>query len=302
MDDTLARWLELREPSDVAARSAAVTQALVDAVAGRETVRVLDLGTGTGSNVRYLLPRLPGRQHWVIADRDPGLLALVAARTARWAASRGLDVRPRADGCSIVAGSLHCEIEARTTDLCELDDALFAERDVVTASALLDLVSESWLRTLAARCRDTGAAALFALTYNGWSTCSPAEREDDIVRELLNHHQRTDKGLGGIAAGPEAAELAAQCFRDEGFHVATARTDWQLDAHQTEMQRMLVDGWADAALELARLGHTTTSEAWTGGDAAAGIDAWRSRRHGHIDASHSHIAVGHVDMAAWLPA
>jgi SAM-dependent methyltransferase len=289
MAEALARWLQLREPSDAAARSTAVTQALADAVHTRDTVRVLDLGTGTGSNVRYLVPFLPRRQHWVIADRDPALLALVTARMAPWASTHGLEVRSRPGGCTIEGASLHCDIETRAADICRLDEALFEGSDVVTASALLDLASESWLRTLATRCREGGAAALFGLTYNGWSTCSPAEPEDDAIRDLMNRHQQTDKGLGGAAAGPEAAALAPRCFRDAGFDVRTAPTHWHLDATHSDMQRILVHGWSEVAIELAP------------GDAAAVAD-WRRRRLDHIDAGRSRIAVGHVDMAAWLAA
>jgi spermidine synthase len=31
-------------------------------------VRVLDLGTGTGSNLRYLLEHLPRLQQWTVVD------------------------------------------------------------------------------------------------------------------------------------------------------------------------------------------------------------------------------------------
>jgi hypothetical protein len=141
---------------------------------------------------------------------------------------------------------------------------------------------------LAGRCRAVGAAALFALSYNGWSTCSPAEPEDDLVRDLLNRHQRTDKGLGGRAAGPEASALVARCFTDAGYHVRAERSDWSLGLPENELQRQLVAGWADAAIELM------PGEADT-------IDDWRRRRYGHIDTKRSQIVVGHDDMAAWLP-
>jgi hypothetical protein len=294
MDDTLARWLQLREQSDATARAAAVTRALTDTLANRDEVRVLDLGTGTGSNIRYLVPHLPSRQHWVAVDREPALLARLCARMGRWAAARNLTLRDRPTGCSVEGLSLHCDIDTRVADLSLLHECLFEGRDVVTASALFDLSSESWLRSLAAHCRDAGAAALFALTYNGWSTCTPVEPEDEAIRDLLNHHQRTDKGLGGIAAGPDAAELATRCFAEAGFQTRTARTDWCLAPAQDDMQRMLVDGWADAALELARISHGPLSD--------AAIEDWRARRHRHIDAGESRIAVGHVDLAAWLPA
>lgn len=289
MDDTLAGWLLLREPSDAMARSRAVTQALVEAVGERDPVRVLDLGTGTGANVRYLAPHLPARQHWLVADRNAALLALIPARMSSWAASQALDLRARPNGCAIEGERLTCEIEAKAVDLGSLDDpALFAGRHIVTASALLDLTSEQWLTTLAGHCRTAGAAVLFALSYDGLFTCSPAEPEDAMVRDLLNRHQRTDKGLGGPAAGPEGAELVARCFTDAGYHIRTERSDWALGALEHGVQEQLVDGWAGAAIELRP-------------DAADAIENWRRRRYAHIHANRSHIGVGHVDMAAWLP-
>jgi hypothetical protein len=290
MDDRLANWLRLREPADTAARSFEAARLLVRAVAHRDRVRVLDLGTGTGANIRYLVPHLPPRQHWVVVDRDPSLLALIPSRMSAWAAARGLSVRTGHAGCAVHGTGLTCEIEALVGDLHRLvNGSLFADKDVVTASALLDLASESWLRALAGQCRAVGAAVLFALSYNGRSACSPAEPEDETIRELLNRHQLKDKGLGGPAAGPAAADLAPQIFREAGYTVHVERTDWTLGSAASEMQRTLVDGWCAAATQLTP-------------DAAAIIDEWRLRRLAHIDAGRSQIVVGHVDMTAWLPA
>src|SRR5215510_12944273 len=75
MSDSLSSWLALREGADHAARSVALTRAVADILRGREPVRILDLGTGTGSNVRYLRSRLPSPQEWLIVDRDPDVLA-----------------------------------------------------------------------------------------------------------------------------------------------------------------------------------------------------------------------------------
>jgi hypothetical protein len=168
------------------------------------------------------------------------------------------------------------------------DPAIFEGRHVVTASALLDLVSERWLRTLAARCRTAGAAALFTITYNGRSSCSPAEQDDDMVRDLMNQHQRRDKGLGGTAEGPDGAGCAERCFSDAGFVVRREPSDWSLGSAQAECQRLLIDGWAEAATVMAPA-------------LASRIARWRDRRLAHVDAARSRVVVGHDDLAAWLP-
>jgi len=174
-----ADWLALREPADAAARSSALAQRASVILAAAGHVRAVDLATGTGSNVRYLAPLLPPEQEWLLADEDERLLHLLPGRLP------GL------------------RFDARRVDLSNLDAAgVIDGRMLVTASALLDLVSEPWVASLAALAARAGAVVLMALSYNGQIECWPGEPEDNGVRQLVNRHQRTNKGFG--AAGTSA--------------------------------------------------------------------------------------------------
>jgi hypothetical protein len=265
----LADWLALREPFDAAARSVELTRAVAEALTSDGVLKILDLGAGRGSNVRYLTGHLSLPQHWLLVDRDAAVLAEV----------------PRA-----MSGALDptCEIETRQMDLGELNPAIFEGRHLITASALLDLVSEQWLRSLAAQCRETGAAALFALTYNGWSRCSPAEPEDEVVRELFNAHQKSsDKGFG-LGAGRDAVDIAERSFASVRYQVQRAASDWVLAPDAQHMQTLLIEGWADASMEVAP-------------EQSPVIQRWLARRLEHVSAGRSHVIVCHEDLVA-LPA
>jgi len=264
MTESLSDWLALREPADRAARSDTLARRVAEMLPSHRPVRIVDLAAGTGANLRYLVTRLPRPQHWVLADRDPVLLA-----EAR-----------RSPACAD-------HIEIREMDLGPVESLdICSGCHLVTASALLDLVSETWLQTLALRCGAEGAAVLFALTYDGRSDCLPQEPEDDVIRRLFNHHQtRSDKGFGR-AAGPAAASCAARALTAAGYHVEVAASDWRLGPAMAGLQRRLVRGWADAAAEI---------------DASASptIAGWMSRRLAHVDDGRSSITVGHQDLVAW---
>jgi glycosyltransferase involved in cell wall biosynthesis/SAM-dependent methyltransferase len=262
-----ADWLALREPADAAARSDRLARAIVASWTPGEELRVLDLGAGTGANLRYLSARLPPRQRWLLVDHDPALLARAA----------------QPDHESVLVETCRRDFAALATDAA-VD--LFGGRALVTASALLDLVSADWIVALAARCRAAGAAVLFALTYDGRIECAPSDRDDDEVRDLVNTHQRTDKGFG-LALGPDAASCAARAFADAGYRIERERSDWVLTPASSELQRQLIDGWASAAAEVAPA-------------RAAAIDAWRRRRLAHLAAGRSELVVGHEDLAGWL--
>jgi SAM-dependent methyltransferase len=255
-----AEWLRLREPVDHAARSAALTGDVLRALP-RGPIGILDLACGTGSNLRYLRDRI-SNPDWLLVDHDPSLLTLVAPAP---------------------------NLRTVERDLRELDDGLFAGRALVTASALLDLVSESWLRQLVSRCRAHDAAALFALTYDGRLSFEPAEPDDALICDLVNRHQRTDKGFGP-ALGPSAVAAAADLFRAGGFDVRIAASDWALRRTSVPdpLQEQLIDGWAEAAEEMAP-------------DRAGTIEAWRRKRRSYVASGQSGLTVGHQDLAA-LPA
>jgi hypothetical protein len=204
--------------------------------------------------------------HWTLVDYDAALLAQAWRLVTPVAREGGV-------GFDVRQGDL------RALDTLPLDGC-----GLVTASALLDLVSPAWLQAFAARCRAAGVDVLCTLSYDGRIACAPADEGDEHVRALVNQHQRTDKGFGP-ALGPDAAGAAVAAFEAAGFTVHTAESDWVLDSTHAELQRQLLAGWAVAARERALT-------------EAATIDAWLARRLAQVDAGASGVRVGHVDLAA----
>jgi len=289
MNETLSRWLQLREPADIASRSESLSRTIAATMPRAKPVHVLDLATGTGTNLRYLSGFLPDCQHWLIVDSNAELLNKVSVLTSSWASAQNFKFKKNIDRYLISGTTLKCHIETLNLDLRKLDNVeIFKDRDLVTASALLDLTSEQWLHTLADRCRSVGAGVLFAITYTGGSTCSPQEPEDDMIRNLLNQHQKTDKGLGGPAEGPDAVNCASRCFKNVGYSVQTAPSHWMLGNNEHDLQRMLIDSWTVAAIQMEPAKVSLISH-------------WRFRRIQHINAGRSRIVVSHLDLAAWLP-
>lgn len=156
----------------------------------------------------------------------------------------------------------------------------------MTCSALLDLVSEAWLRELAERCRHAAAAVAFALTYDGRMTPAPTDTWDAEALALFNRHQRSDKGFGP-ALGPAAAEAAVRIFAERGYALATDASDWRLGPAETRLQAALLDGWLAAAAEIAP-------------DSRTELTAWHARRRAFLSAGHATLLVGHRDLVGRL--
>lgn len=284
-----AEWLALREPFDAAARSGELVERLrahLRTGTAAAPLDVVDLGAGAGSNLRYLAPRLGGVQRWRFVDNDGALLAAALDATAGWAEARGARCERRDSGLSVWAADLECEVTCEQRDLRTLGSLQLPAEGLVTAAALLDLVSDAWLTELALGCAAARAAVCFALTYDGRSQCAPIEPEDALILELFNRHQRSDKTFGR-ALGPDAVRAVGSAFRAGGYQIAKAPSDWHVGSAHTTMQQALLDGWLGAAAELAPERYEELAR-------------WHASRTDHLTAGTSTLTVGHVDLVGWL--
>lgn len=284
-----ADWLRLREPFDRAARASAAggLDLLAWAAGWRPAgaLTVLDLGCGSGANLRELAPRLGGEQRWRLVDHDAALLAALPAAMADWAAQTGHRCETLAGGVlRLVGAGFDATLTLERRDLAHDLTALgWAEHRLVTGSALLDLVSARWLDDLLARCTGAGCALLFALNVDGRTVWEPADADDAAVHALFAAHQRRDKGFGGAALGPAAIALAHERLRAAGYRVASAPSDWQIGGDAPTMLSAMIDGMATAAAEQAP-------------EAAPRIAAWRQRR--LALAGRTRLCVGHAELIA----
>jgi hypothetical protein len=277
------QWLQLREPPDAAARAAGLCDVLVadPALERRHDSRlaVIDLGAGTGANLRYAAPLLGGRQDWLLVERDSALLGAVESRMRDWAPQLIAAGEP----LTIRATQFECRVRPVQLDLAtQLQQLPLPDGVLLTASALLDLVSEAWLQALARRAAIATAPVWFALTYDGRIDCLPAEPEDAQVRELFNLHQLNDKGFGP-ALGPQAGRMAQQIFAEQGYRMQCAPSDWCVGPQWQALQHALLQGWFDAACEIAP-------------ERTGSLGDWLARRRAHITGARSELRIGHVDI------
>jgi SAM-dependent methyltransferase len=255
-----AQWLELREPYDRRARNVSVMDAVGAALADRTSVGIVDLACGTGATLRALSPRIKSRQNWRVVDNDLSLLARV----------------PRAI-------APHVNVTAVPIDIGhDLEAALDGPIDLVTASALLDLVSVEWLERLVTEAAARRLPVYAALSYDGRIELTPADAVDDAIIAAVNAHQRTDKGFGP-ALGPAAAMSAVERFERLDYVVERGPSDWLFGPDDREIQLETLSGWAAAAREI-------------GDVALVDVIAWLTRRRDLVAAGHSTIRVGHLDL------
>ena len=227
-------WLALREPADALARSAE----LLTYIEKKPGMVIRDLGCGTGSMGRWLAPRLPAPQRWILHDHDQVLLE----RAAR-------SLPPQAE-----------PVETERRDVTSLTAGELAGTSLVTASALLDLFTRPQLDALADAC--AAVPVLFTLSVLGRVELAPQDPLDAVFEAAFNDHQCR----GGLL-GPGAADAAAVAFTLRGAKVATRDTPWRLE--RGPLLDAWLRGWVGAAVEQRPDLRKTATEYLNGGKRSA---------------------------------
>ncbi|MFN4262453.1 MAG: hypothetical protein ACK4IT_02205 [Thioalkalivibrionaceae bacterium] len=255
-------------------------------------LRVVDLGAGTGANLRWLAPRWQAwcecELEWHACDHDSGLLEVMQlpdpwrarGAPAKWQRRRGQEqVRSDTPGLE----SRQSFVVRHVVDLAQdLESVIDSVRPHwITASALFDLCSAAFIDRLVSAADRHNAGVLASLSFDGrlelhasngaMSTqglsgvdCDDWLLAQDLFLEraaAINADQRRDKGFGP-ALGPDAADYLASRMGAAGFTVDLVETDWRLGANDLPLIKALFVGWmkvpparapADVSVEWSRL-------------------------------------------------
>jgi hypothetical protein len=251
-------WLALREPADRAARSRELVDELPLADGG---LVIHDLACGTGSMGRWLAPLLLRPQRWVLHDRDAGLLWIAEANPPA-----GADVQV-----------LH-------TDITRLGPGDLTDADLITASAMLDLMTGDELERLIEVCAAVRCPVLLTLSVDGDVALDPPDPLDARLGAAFNAHQRRPTPTGRLL-GPDAVEAAAGGFRERGASVDLRPSPWRLGAGDAALAAEWLRGWVAAAAEQDP-------------SVAADADTYLRRRLIQAESGELAATVGHFDLLA----
>ena len=260
-------WLRLREPADAAARACELVEPIRMRLPERGRAVIHDLGSGTGSMGRWLAPRLAGSQHWVLYDHDAVLLA-----------------HAREDHRVVAADGAPVTRQTRQRDITCLRPGELAGASLVTASAVLDMLTAAELERFVAACAEARCPVLLTISVVGGVDLTPPDPLDEPIGAAFNAHQRRPRG-GLRLLGPDAVEAAAEAFRRLGADVEVRPSPWRLGVAQAALAGEWLRGWVGAACEERP-------------ELAAAATAYLRRRLADATAGRLRVTVHHRDLLA----
>jgi hypothetical protein len=187
------------------------------------------------------------------------------------------------DGAFALAGALWWAEVLETRAAADLSGAA-----LVTASALLDLLTRHEVDALAHACAAARTPALLALSVVGHVELAPAHPLDGAIAAAFDAHQRRVVA-GRRLLGPDAARAAAVAFGGRGARVDVQATRWELGPSDDGLIGDWLHGWVGAAAEHCQ-------------DLRAGrLDSYLGHRLAEAAAGTLTVTVHHEDLLARWP-
>jgi hypothetical protein len=262
-----SEWLALREPEDADTRSRDLALASA-ALLPDGPITIHDLGSGTGSMMRWLAPLLPGPQTWILHDWNADL------------------IEQAVDGAHpLDRDNSAVSVNSQTGNLADLRPTDLAGASLVTASALLDVLTSRETHAIVSACVGARCPALLSLSVTGDVRLSPRDELDAVFEQAFNAHQLREAN-NRRQLGRHAAPIARGLFTQAGWRVRESTTVWRLDHRLAGLLREWFEGWVDAAVEQDP---TLRAEA----------ERYRGLRLAQIDRGELVAHVRHLDLLAW---
>ena len=258
-------WLNLREASDHKARDRHLLKTAanwLNDLKSKDKV-IVDLGSGTGSTIRGLqrYTTLAPSIQWRLVDNDPELLAEAVHKHSE-----------------------EYSIESFLVDLSATQKLPLESVSLITASALLDLVSSNFIRDLCQLIKekneDRPLGFYSALNYDGCIKWTPFHPLDAAILMNFNTDQRRDKGFGP-ALGPDATDFLKTQFHSTKFQCLSAKSPWLLGSADYLLTESLINGISGVAIQ-------------TGGLTNSDIQDWKTFRIENVRTGTCYL--GHTDI------
>ena len=187
------KWLNLRESVDRNSRNKKILYLINKFYKNKKNIRIIDLGSGAGSNFRFLKPRLSNNQYWSFVD--------ISHQSTNFFKK------------NIKFSSKIKKTNFKIVDVINnLNKITFNDYNLVTGSAFLDILPKKWFKNFHKLNIDT-EIVYFALNYNGYFKFFPKHKDDKKILDIFNKDQKSDKGIGEVAVGPNCSKIINSVFK-----------------------------------------------------------------------------------------
>ena len=186
-------WLFEREKIDNLSKNKSIIKKINNSLKNHDQIKIIDLGTGTGSNFRYLSKKIKYKnQSWTLMD---------ISKSSLREAKKNININKKIKIITLKNDDIIKNIQKHN----------FTNYDLVTGSAFLDIMPHDWFKKFYQKNKNT-KLVYFSINYDGYFKFFPKHKFDRNVLELFNNDQKSKKNNKTKAVGPECSDIIKNYF------------------------------------------------------------------------------------------
>ena len=242
-------WLDERFSFDNKARNLNVEKTCFSHLNKKNNLKLIDIGSGSGSSCVYLMKKLPQNQKWTFIELNPNLAKASLIRLEKVALDNNWLAHRSQNMLIIEAPKKTIQIKVINASFLELDTLLdLSKVDLVTAAAVFDLLSKKMLQDFLNLLLANKVALLATINYAGMAF-HPAEVADIHFANLYGKHMLRPRDFGQ-STGPNCSRVMMNFYQKKGIAAICGASNWLVRPTDKKMHHFLLQYFNDAIPEM----------------------------------------------------
>ncbi|MHA2278443.1 MAG: glycosyltransferase family 4 protein [Candidatus Kariarchaeaceae archaeon] len=229
-------WLQTRYQYDVKARNIDVLTSVIEFTSQFETINIVDLGAGLGSNTKFLSSQFPRIQNWLLLEFDKEIISAGVKDLIEYFEKRNYVVRSSKYEVSAIKGKKIIKIKFKQADFTDIDilaELVETKPDIITANAFFDLFSKKYVDQFL----NTFQNIPMYLSLNYTSMQINDDQESNRWIKLYHAHMKREQEKGVALAFDFPSYLNTRKFKT----MYSGTSSWILKQGETLLQSFLLD-------------------------------------------------------------
>jgi len=278
----VSNWLTDRLEVDAIARNKKIEACFLKLIADKRTLNLIDLGSGTGGNLVYLLPKIKGNQNWHLIEQNAILIEACKQRL-----SKLFEVSDSSNHTMSVKNDENTiHITWHHTDITEfLEHPSYQNNfDVITASALFDVLPKATFQKILDFTRSKKLILFGTLNYEN-TQFKNANESDNHYTQLYQQHMKLPQTYGIKMGGNCKTDIKSLFNENEKQQLIMEESNWLLDKSHSLMLTQLIQFFAESIPDLLTSNYEYQN-----------FKNWIDLKNQQINKQELSVEVGHFDF------